>query len=260
MYQTDFKTHRPISVALWIISAKANNNNKLAKTLIWDSMYSFISNPNACTYWIIITITKQEISPALAVVLKPTQCLGDSLRSHRSAASRAHTPELNHCSIQTWWTPTLLSICDICITIKFCPHDDIMTWKHFPYHWRETIGHCWITLTNGQLYRTLSFSLSAWTSCGIKANCWWFGTPWRSCNIRNCIDAKTAFVTCTKVCNNVTAMNQIRAKYIFPSNFNDEKQGKSEGHRPSNLTETGFKSSIFQPAWPWNLMYDLKNI
>ena len=36
------------------------------------------------------------------------------------------------------------------------------------------------------------------------------------------------------------------------------KQGKSEGFdscdRPSNLTQIGFKSSIFQPVWPWNLM------
>ena len=38
------------------------------------------------------------------------------------------------------------------------------------------------------------------------------------------------------------------------------KQGKTEGFdswdRPSNLTQTGFKSSIFQPVWPWNLMDD----
>ena len=41
------------------------------------------------------------------------------------------------------------------------------------------------------------------------------------------------------------------------------KQGKSEGFdscdRPSNLTQTGFKSSIFQPVWPWYLMDDPKN-
>ena len=40
------------------------------------------------------------------------------------------------------------------------------------------------------------------------------------------------------------------------------KQGKSEGFdscdRPSNLTQIGFKSSIFQPVWPWNLMDDPK--
>ena len=40
------------------------------------------------------------------------------------------------------------------------------------------------------------------------------------------------------------------------------KQGKSEGFdscdRTSNLTQTGFKSSIFQPMWPWNLTDDLK--
>ena len=36
------------------------------------------------------------------------------------------------------------------------------------------------------------------------------------------------------------------------------KQGTSEGFdscaRHSILTQTGFKSSIFQPVWPWNLM------
>ena len=40
------------------------------------------------------------------------------------------------------------------------------------------------------------------------------------------------------------------------------EQGKSEGFescdRPSNLTEIGFKSSIHQPVWPWNLMDDPK--
>ena len=40
------------------------------------------------------------------------------------------------------------------------------------------------------------------------------------------------------------------------------QQGKSEGFdscdRPSNLTQIGFKSSIFQPLWPWNLMDDPK--
>ena len=39
-----------------------------------------------------------------------------------------------------------------------------------------------------------------------------------------------------------------------------KKKGKSEGFdscdRPSNLTQTGFKSSIFQPVWPQNLMDD----
>ena len=38
------------------------------------------------------------------------------------------------------------------------------------------------------------------------------------------------------------------------------KQGKSEGFdscdRPSNPTQIGFKSSIFQPVSPWNLMDD----
>ena len=41
-----------------------------------------------------------------------------------------------------------------------------------------------------------------------------------------------------------------------------KKQGKSEGYdscdRPSNLAQIWSKSSIFQPAWPWNLMDDLE--
>ena len=40
------------------------------------------------------------------------------------------------------------------------------------------------------------------------------------------------------------------------------KQGKSEGFescdRPSNLAQIWSNSSIFQPLWPWNLMYDLE--
>ena len=35
---------------------------------------------------------------------------------------------------------------------------------------------------------------------------------------------------------------------------------KSEGfdncERPTNLTQCGFKSSIFHPVWPWNFMDD----
>ena len=40
--------------------------------------------------------------------------------------------------------------------------------------------------------------------------------------------------------------------------------GKSEGFdscdRPSNLTQNGFKSSIFQPVWPWKFMDDLEKL
>ena len=40
-------------------------------------------------------------------------------------------------------------------------------------------------------------------------------------------------------------------------------RGKSEGFdscdRPSNFTQIGFKLSIFQPVWPWNLPDDVKN-
>ena len=43
-----------------------------------------------------------------------------------------------------------------------------------------------------------------------------------------------------------------------------QKQGKSEGFdscdQPSNLTKIGFKSSIFQPVWPWHLMDDLEKL
>ena len=45
--------------------------------------------------------------------------------------------------------------------------------------------------------------------------------------------------------------------------WSTSEQGKSEGFdscdRPSNLTQIGFKSSIFQPMWPWNLIDDPKN-
>ena len=40
------------------------------------------------------------------------------------------------------------------------------------------------------------------------------------------------------------------------------EEGKSEGFdscdRPSNLAQIWSKSLIFQPVWPWNLMYDLE--
>ena len=39
-------------------------------------------------------------------------------------------------------------------------------------------------------------------------------------------------------------------------------QGKSEGFnscdRPNNLSQILFKSSIFWPVWPWNMMHDLE--
>ena len=42
------------------------------------------------------------------------------------------------------------------------------------------------------------------------------------------------------------------------------KQGKSEGFdscdRLSNLAQIWSNSSIFQPVWPWKLMYDLEKI
>ena len=45
--------------------------------------------------------------------------------------------------------------------------------------------------------------------------------------------------------------NGITGKHIWT--------GFDSCHRPSNLTEIGFKSSINQPVSPWNLMNDLKN-
>ena len=51
-----------------------------------------------------------------------------------------------------------------------------------------------------------------------------------------------------------------RSRYLAEKR--NHKQGKSEGFDscdlPSNLTQTGFKSSIFQPVWPWYLMDDPK--
>ena len=38
-----------------------------------------------------------------------------------------------------------------------------------------------------------------------------------------------------------------------------QSEGFDSCDRPSNLTQIGFKSSIFQPVWPWYLMDDPKN-
>ena len=65
------------------------------------------------------------------------------------------------------------------------------------------------------------------------------------------------------------AWTSLLSLVITPENFmmirwwEHSQQGKSEEFascdRPINLTRIGFKSSIFQPVWPWNLMDDLKN-
>ena len=51
--------------------------------------------------------------------------------------------------------------------------------------------------------------------------------------------------------------------HLFYATSSFVQQGKSEGFdscdRPSNLTQIGFESSIFQPVWPLNLMDDPKN-
>ena len=43
-----------------------------------------------------------------------------------------------------------------------------------------------------------------------------------------------------------------------PVHTRSKSEGFDSRDRPSNLTEIGFKSSIFQPVWPWNLMDDLE--
>ena len=61
-------------------------------------------------------------------------------------------------------------------------------------------------------------------------------------------------------------ISKICPKFKFPDSDTRgiiiKEQGKSEGFdscdRPSNLTQIGFKSSIFQAVWPWNLMDDPK--
>ena len=68
-------------------------------------------------------------------------------------------------------------------------------------------------------------------------------------------------------CNpSVTSSNSIKGSTVSPTPSPPlppkRRQGKSEGFdscdRPSNLTQIGLKSSIFQHVWPWNLMDDPK--
>ena len=44
------------------------------------------------------------------------------------------------------------------------------------------------------------------------------------------------------------------------SQLKNKSEGFDSCDRPSNLIEIGFKSSIFQPVWPWNLMDDLEKL
>ena len=67
-----------------------------------------------------------------------------------------------------------------------------------------------------------------------------------------------------KIWERLLGLSQLLNPSDLPSNFTyDLEQGKSEGFdscdRPSNLTQIGLKSLIFQPVWPWNLMNDPKN-
>ena len=70
----------------------------------------------------------------------------------------------------------------------------------------------------------------------------------------------------TSWCLRLSVMSELKSRYKQHSSSEENfiKQGKSEGSdscdRPSNLTQIGFKSSIFQPVWPWNLMDDLKKL
>ena len=61
--------------------------------------------------------------------------------------------------------------------------------------------------------------------------------------------------------NAQTASNLRIFCLLWPWHFTDDlQQGKSEGFdscdRPSNLTQIGVNSLIFQPMWSWNLMDD----
>ena len=71
-----------------------------------------------------------------------------------------------------------------------------------------------------------------------------------------------------KVCDlKMVAILKYQTQLHFDLNYektvpNYAKQGKSEGFdscdQPCNLTQMGFKPSIFQPLWPWSLMDDLE--
>ena len=61
---------------------------------------------------------------------------------------------------------------------------------------------------------------------------------------------------------NLLKWSKLTYLYIYNDLRSHLEQGKSEGFdscdRHSNLTQIGFKSSIFQPVWPWNLMDELQ--
>ena len=79
-----------------------------------------------------------------------------------------------------------------------------------------------------------------------------------------------AFLCLIVVGNQVILFITFRIASMAPLQFcncpqcqwNISEQVKSEGFdscdRPYNLTQIGFKSSTFQPVWPWNLMDDLE--
>ena len=56
----------------------------------------------------------------------------------------------------------------------------------------------------------------------------------------------------------------VSVTYANTMSQNITQQGKSEGFdscdRPSNLAQIWSNSLIFQPVWPWNLMYNLEKI
>ena len=54
------------------------------------------------------------------------------------------------------------------------------------------------------------------------------------------------------------SMPQIQQVNYTPPLQQDKSEGFDSCDGPSNLAEIGFKSSIFQPVWPWNLMDDLE--
>ena len=97
-----------------------------------------------------------------------------------------------------------------------------------------------------------------------------FGPSHRKCPTCPMIFVNTASVTLTfDLWPWPFARTSLLSLVITPENFmmiqwqEHSEQGKSEGFDscdwPSNLTQIGFESSIFQPVWPLNLMDDPKN-
>ena len=83
----------------------------------------------------------------------------------------------------------------------------------------------------------------------------------------NCVNIKKSRSQCVSLTekvlhrNNIIQLNDSQGGFYLII-LNEKKQGKSEGFdscdQPSNLTQTWFKSLIFQPIWPRKFMDDLE--